>query len=180
MSDQVRHIGAYTFSADDRLLLDTNVWLSIYGPDPTRRRSSAIYQNAFRKMKEAKSQLHLDVLVLSEFVNACARLEYDQRRLSGLSCSFKEFRDSQDFGPIAQEIGINATWICRAVRRCATGFDTCDVGSLLVHYAQGRSDFNDLMLANLCMTGDLTLVTDDADFKGSGHRIPTANRRLLR
>lgn len=181
MCDHASDIRTHTFAADDRLMLDTNVWLSIYGPDPTRRRRCAHYQNAFRRMREAKSQLHLDVLVLSEFINAWARLEYSQNYPAGQPgrLSFKQFRDSPGFGPVAEEIAIQATRICRAVTRCETGFASCDVGSLLAEFGQGSSDFNDLMLANLCNKRGLIFVTDDGDFKGSDHAILTANRRLL-
>lgn len=179
MSEDVLDIRAYAFRADDQLLLDANVWLSVYGPDPTGRRLSGIYQTAFRRMREARSHLYLDVLILSEFINRCARLEYDQKWPRGRPGKFKAFRDSPDFRPVAEEIGINATRICRAVTRCETGFDSCDLGGLLVRYAQGKSDFNDLMFSELCRGRGFTFVTDDADFKGSGHRILTANRRLL-
>ena len=179
MSEDVLDIGTYAFGGDDQLLLDANIWLSIYGPDPTRRKRSSIYQRAFRRMKEAESCLYLDVLVLSEFINACARLEFNQRCPGGPRGRFKQFRQSPDFQPVAEEIAINATWICGAARRCATGFELCDVGSLLVSYAQGKSDFNDLMLCELCRARGLTFVTDDVDFRGSGLRILTANRRLL-
>lgn len=180
MSRSADNIRRYTFSAGDRFLLDANVWLSVYGPDPTTRRRSGIYQAAFRNMRQAGSQLHLDVLVLSEFINACARLEYQQTCPTGLPRGFKEFRQSADFAPIAQEIAINATRICSAATRCDIPFAAMDVGSVLVEYTQGSSDFNDLVLSRLCKEHDLTFVTDDADFKGSGHPILTANRRLLR
>ena len=173
-------IRSYAFTGQERLLLDANVWLSIYGPDPTHRRRSAIYQAAFRKMREASSRLFLDVLILSEFINACARMEYRQRWPEGLSGDFKQqFRDSADFLPVAQEIAINATRICCAVTKCGTGFDAMDVGRVLVEYARGQSDFNDLVLSSLCIRQGFAFVTDDADFKGSGHPILTANSKLL-
>ncbi|NQT51008.1 PIN domain-containing protein [bacterium] len=181
MGEHASDIRTHVFAADDRLMLDANVWLSIYGPDPTRRNRSAVYQNAFRRMREAESQLHLEVIVLSEFINSWARLVYNQRCPDGQPgrARFKHFRSSPDFQPVAEEIAIQATHICCAVTRCETGFASCDVGSLLAEFGQGRSDFNDLMLANLCSKGGLIFVTDDGDFEGSDHAILTANRRLL-
>ena len=179
MTPSAVDIRSYAFTGGERLLLDANVWLSIYGPDPTKRRRSALYQAAFRRMRQAGSQLFLDVIVLSEFINVCARMQFDQKRPSAPRGEFKKFRDSGDFAPVAEETAINATKICCAATRCGTGFDAVDVGSLLVHYARGACDFNDLMLSNICVSRGLTFVTDDADFKGSGHPILTANRRLL-
>lgn len=179
MTPSVVDISRHAFTGKERLLFDANVWLSIYGPDPTRRKRSATYQAAFRRMRQARSELFLDVLILSEFINRCARMEYHQKRPGEPPGRFKRFRDSQEFAPVAEEIAINATRICRAAARCETGFAAADVGSLLVQYAQGSSDFNDLILAELCADQALTFVTDDADFKGAGHPIMTANPRLL-
>ena len=179
MTPSVADIGTYVFTGEERLLLDTNIWLSVYGPDPTKRRRSATYQDAFRRMRAAGSEIFLDALILSEFINAWARLAFHQRWPDASSRKFKRFRDSGDFQPVAQEIAVSATRICRVVRRCETGFSSCDVGSLLVRYAQGRSDFNDLLVSRLCDAHGLVFVTDDADLRGSGHAILTANRRLL-
>jgi len=43
----------------------------------------------------------------------------------------------------------------------------------------GNSDFNDLVLVELCRSKGFMLVTDDGDFKGKGITVLTANRRLL-
>ena len=79
MSDPVLDVRDYAFTEEDRLLLDANVWLSIYGPDPTARRRSSAYQRAFRRMRTARNQLFTDVLVLSEFINRFARQLYVQQ-----------------------------------------------------------------------------------------------------
>lgn len=179
MRPSVGDIVTHTFTGEDRLLLDANIWLSIYGPDPTTRRRSATYQAAFRKMRQAGSQLVLDVLILSEFINACARMEHHQKHPGAPPGSFKRFRNSRDFPPVAEEIAINATRICNASARCDTGFATADIGGILGEYGRGRSDFNDLALSRLCKEQGFTFVTDDADFKGSGHPVLTANQRLL-
>jgi predicted nuclease of predicted toxin-antitoxin system len=54
-----------------------------------------------------------------------------------------------------------------------------DVDALLGRYEVGKADFNDQILAQLCRREELTLITDDGDFRGSGLKIVTANRRLL-
>ena len=134
MPDQPLDIRGWSFTAGDRLFLDTNVWLSVYGPDPTRRWRSDVYQHAFRQMREARSKVHVDVLVLSEFINAWSRMEYNQAFPNRLAGGFKAFRDSPAFEPIAQEIAISATRICNACERCESGFELVDIGSLLVEY----------------------------------------------
>lgn len=52
------------------------------------------------------------------------------------------------------------------------------MNELLKDYAAGDSDFNDQVIVELCKREDLTLVTHDGDFKGSGIPILTANKNL--
>lgn len=48
-----------------------------------------------------------------------------------------------------------------------------------LYYAQGKHDFNDRVLTYLCKRERLTLITDDAGFRGSDVAILTANRYLF-
>jgi predicted nucleic acid-binding protein len=181
MSDRAVDIRAWRFASEHRFLLDTNVWLCVYGPaTATRRPEARIYSKALRDMRQASSQIHLDLLVLSEFVNAFARQEYDRIRQTDRSITdFKSYRDSDRFQAVAEEICISATRMLGLTTRCQWEFDRADVGTLLREYAGGHADLNDLVLADLCRLRDLTFVTHDRDFKLSGIRILTANRRLL-
>jgi hypothetical protein len=54
-----------------------------------------------------------------------------------------------------------------------------DTKSLIDDYGDGKSDFNDLVLVELCKSKALKLVTDDGDFKGKDITILTANKKLL-
>jgi hypothetical protein len=53
----------------------------------------------------AKSKIYIDVLVLSEFINTYSRTQWKfvARHIE----SFKAFRNSSHFKPVAQEIGDN-------------------------------------------------------------------------
>jgi len=54
-----------------------------------------------------------------------------------------------------------------------------NIVALVDEYEKGNSDFNDQVLAELCKSKGLTLVTDDSDFADTGLTIVTANQRLL-
>ena len=179
MTADVRDIRKHTFSAADRLLLDANIWLSVYGPAAMQDTRTSIYSAALRKMLAAKSQVFLDAFILSEFVNRFARFEYDRARIAGEATDFKSFRDSPAFQDVAVEIAISATKIVNMSSRCQWTFMTANVGDLLGDFARTRSDFNDLVLASICREQGLTLVTHDADLKSSGLPILTAHPRLL-
>jgi hypothetical protein len=181
VTSRIVNIQHYTFCKADRLLLDANVWLLVYGPLLTKRKRkrAAIYSVALRRMLAAKSQLHLDVLILSEFINRFARLEHHQRPRSAPTIDFKEFRNSREFEPIAKDIAANAKRIANVATRCESRFKEVDIDTLLDDYGSGGSDFNDQMLTELCKAEALTFVTHDADFKNAGIPIVTANPNLL-
>ena len=80
---------------------------------------------------------------------------------------------------VAADIVATVRRILRFTSRYDSGFDSVDIEAMLTLYASGKSDFNDLMLVELCKSHDLTLVTHDADFQDSDIPILTANRKLL-
>lgn len=181
MSERASPIERHTFNPSDKLLLDANIWLYIYSPQyrPTDRQAK-IYSTALKRMLDVGCTIFLDALVLSEFVNVLGRLAYNRLPATQRPLDFKAFRNSSAFKATAKSIADSCKRILQVITRIESGFASCDPEDLLHQYVAGRSDFNDHLLAHLCRTQALTLVTDDADFQGSGLPILTANSRLLR
>ena len=171
-------IRAYDFRRDERLLVDANVWLRIYGPlTPDRASYSKAYSNAHHKMRMANCAIFMDIVVLSEFINAFARMEFRQGPQA--ASDFKTFRKSVAFEPIAKEIGINAKRIVTQCQCVESGFEDVDTSALLTDFQSGQHDFNDQVIAELCRAKGLKLVTHDADFQKYGLTVLTANGDLL-
>ena len=61
----------------------------------------------------------------------------------------------------------------------AAAFSSFDIQKALSEYEDGGVDFNDQMITGLCLAKNFKLVTHDADFRGHGLNILTANPRLL-
>jgi predicted nucleic acid-binding protein len=182
MANKAQDINRFSFSDKDQLLLDTSVWMRVYGPAGPTDRRVAIYSGALRNMLTAKSPLFVDVLVVSEFVNAYARLRQKILLQDGapISSDFKTFRSSPAFAQIAKEICDAVRRIVGNCTRTGTGFETTDITDLLTQFEKGAADFNDHMLGDMCRLRGWTLVTDDADLQCVGVPLITANRRLLR
>lgn len=180
MSNQVYQIEYYRFSSSDSILFDTNVWLYIYGPQgeslPGLR---STYHLALRKIRGAKIPIFIDVLVLSEFINAYARFVYNDLPPGIKPQSFKTFRQSNEFNPIASQIAKDTRRILKKCERIDSGFESADLGGILSVYAVGDADFNDQILAELCKAKNLKLVTHDADFKGKDLTVITANSKFF-
>ncbi len=169
-------IANYEFQPEDELFLDANIWLLIYGPQNYNRSREMVYSSAFRRILEAQSSIHIDVLIVSEFINTHTRILWRQTRSQ---LHFKAFRNSSQFKPIAKEVAGKMTRVLSHCSRIENQFSSLDIESLLDEYAKGGTDFNDQVIGNLCKCKNLKLVTDDGDFKNCGISVLTANHNML-
>lgn len=176
----IKDITNYKFTEKESLLLDTNILLSVYGPNANKERYTYIYSEALSKMRLSKSKIFVDVLVLSEFINRFAHWEFDQLPSEIKPLEFKDFRKSMPFKDVAQEIADSARRITDYAICCDSEFGSMDLAELLREYELGKSDFNDQVIARLCQKNGFILVTHDADFQSSKIDILTANRSMLR
>jgi aspartokinase len=96
-----------------------------------------------------------------------------------VSPNFKKFRQSSSYKGIASDISADVKKVLATCACIESGFATLNVDSLINEFGRGDSDFNDLVLAELCRRKRFKLVTDDGDFKGKGITVLTANKRLL-
>ena len=180
LMSKIQDIDKYSFSSSDELLLDANIWLRVYGPQAdVGNYQTRTYSMALRKILTAKSRLHLDVLVLSEFINRWARLAYNRLPAEQRPGDFKAYRNGALFKPVASSISVVVRQILEHCRRIELGFETIDVTAILSDDALGHSDFTDIMLAQLCKNRKLKFITHDADFKGFDIPLLTANQNLL-
>lgn len=137
-----------------------------------------MYSLAFKGALEAKSQLFTDVLIMSEFLNAYSRKKFNIFFKNEFK-NFKEFRNSKKFVPIAEEIASVAKAITGRCSLLDSGFADLKIDEALNKYAEGRHDFNDQVIAELCSKEKLILVTHDGDFKSCSVPLLTANQKLL-
>jgi len=181
MMSKPQDINNYRFSKTDKLFLDANIWLYVYGPQGgSNDFKTHIYSKALGHAMQAQSQILIDVLVISEYINRFARLEYDiQFPDKSTRPDYKQFRNSPDFIPIASTISATVRKIIKISSRLESNFSTVDIQELLAQFEIGGYDFNDQILTHLCQSHNMLLVTHDADFKGKQVNILTANQRIL-
>jgi len=175
--NQISDISSHSFSKNDQLFLDTNIWLSIYGPMAYTQKRASTYSKALLDIRKFGCLVFIDILVVSEFINTYARWEYKQS-LTKYN-TFKDFRKSSTFTVIAKDISNNVKRIINQCKRCGYDFVKEDIEKLLTEFGCGDFDFNDQIFTEICKSNRLILVTDDGDFKGSGLTILTANSYLL-
>ena len=177
MAYKAKELASYQFIPADKLLLDTNIWLLVYGPQKPGDSRVATYSGALSRILTAKSHIYIDVLIVSEFINAYARLKWNV--MGKPHTDFKRFRKSADFKPVAQDIAADVKRFLQHCTRVDSGFPSLAVDTMIDEYSAGDSDFNDQILTALCKKEGLKLVTDDGDFKNQGVAVITANKKLL-
>jgi predicted nucleic acid-binding protein len=179
MASRVEDVRTYVFTSEDKVFLDTNIWMLVFGPPwPKDKSRVSTYSGVFAQLLAAGCSIYIDALVVSEFVNAYARLRWN---VAGKPHGdFKRFRQSSHFKPLAQDIASDARRVLKHCDRVESGFETVDIADVLNEFEAGDSDFNDQMLARICKTQGFKLLTDDGDFRGQDIPILTANQRLLR
>ena len=177
MKHKVVAVRNYNFTCQHKLFLDANIWLYLYAPQKPGNYWVSVYSKVFARILKAKSQIYIDVLVVSEFINTYARIKW--KLIAPHLNSFKDFRDSPDFKPVAQDIAADMKQIMKHCSRIENGFSTLGTDDLFNDYAKGDSDFNDQVITELCKSNGLTLITNDGDFKTQEIPILTANRKFL-
>src|SRR5579862_8595370 len=133
MTRVIKPLVSYAPRGSDRLLLDASAWLHIQGPLlPSQSAGKVtVYSSALERCLKAGCELYIDVLVLSEFVNVCARFYY---KLKAPSIGFKEYRASPGFKPLAESIAADARFLLSKCRRIDSCFETIDTAKLLLEF----------------------------------------------
>jgi len=183
----IRDARKATFDAAHPVFFDANVWLSLYAPpsggnDPW----AAHYSVVLNRIIENKVPVFLDATVLSEYLNRYCRIEfqaYEDYEHPKDKRTFKEFR-TQDFGtykPIATDAAsrVREMFEIPTIKRINGDFAKMNISAMLDEFEQGKSDWNDQQIVDLCQRNGCALLTNDADFKDASIDILTCHSKLL-
>ena len=183
--NKILDITTYQPKADDKFLLDANIWLYLYCPLGNYRQTAIQdYDGFLKKAIGIKASIWISSLVLSEVINRWLRLDFGiYRKLhKKKNMDFKgDYRPTVKCKGLSQNIAaIIETKLFQIAGRINDNFSGIDSSDILNNLAD--NDFNDLYYSKLANTNKLVIVTDDADF-GSiplPVTILTGNPKLLR
>lgn len=180
MKNKAHNLSSYSFSLDEQILVDTNVWLYLF-PAPTdpSNRFATQYSTAFSNLVSAQAQLVLDPMVLSEYLNRYIRIEWEGNYKSRYP-KFKDFRNSSEFTAIASAAETFAKKILSFCQIHSIPANELDLNQALSAFSTGGEDFNDALLVDICKKRNLKLMTNDGDFQDGGIEVLTTNPKLLR
>lgn len=175
-----RSMRTHSFSSSDKLLFDTNIWLFIYGPQiPQNNPRTMLYVNSYNEIINSGSSIFVDILVLSEFINKYIRFNYDVWCEENGYINFKDYRDTHLYKKDVEGIVIEVKRILKDAKPINTNFCNFDFENLLSNYYSVPIDINDEFIQEVCRQNQITLITDDKDYKYSTINILTHNKVLL-
>jgi len=182
---QFHDIGRYQFSPEDRLLFDTNVWITLFDcrSDPPSRdpQKTKIYAGALRRATKARSQLFTHPFVISEFVNRMLRDEHNfQVSLQTADSNFKVWRHSPAYLDFAEVVAAQVRAFLKSCTLVEHTFNAVILEKCLAAFEEEARDLNDELLLAVCRDSGLQLVTHDGDFRHADIAILTANLAYLR
>ena len=155
---KVHSIDEYDFPEGKGYFFDTNIWLYIYGPIGWPDQRSDAYSRALKEIRNSDGTIYINCMIISEFINAFARIEFKQQTNF---TRFKEFRNSLAFRAIAQDIAYNVRKILRNTLACDPELQAIDLPKVMDLFEQGKYDFNDLLFAQICRAKNMVFVTHD-------------------
>lgn len=173
---KVHSIDEYDFPEGKGYFFDTNIWLYIYGPIGWPDPRSDAYSKALKEILNSDGTIYINCMIISEFINAFARIEFKQQTDF---TRFKDFRNSLAFRAIAQDIAYNVRKILKSTLACDPELQAIDLPEVMDFFEQGKYDFNDLLFAQICRAKNMVFVTHDKDFSELGVEILTANEKLV-
>ena len=180
MKNKAYDLFSYTFSTDEQILLDTNIWLYLFpAPGNPPYNFAQQYSTAFANLVSAQAQPVLDPMVLSEYLNRYIRIEWEGSYKSTY-LRFKDFRNSPDFSAVASAAETFAKKILSFCQVHSIPASELDLSMALADFSSGNVDFNDAILVDICKKRNLKLMTNDGDFQNGGIEVLTTNPRLLR
>lgn len=171
-------------TGDDRLFVDTNIWLKLHGPCPVEDKKFRVYSKLLGRAldKNVRAKLGTNLSVISEFINRFCRDDVDANHPEFQN--YKAFRASAEFAMTAKAAVIAAQGILKVstVLPIDTGDGDASRESIeknLNLFLSGKIDFNDAVIVETCRKHGYTLVTDDGDFVDVDIPIVSANSKFF-
>lgn len=175
----------YPFQKDETVLFDTNVWMKIF-PRIANPQGKNTYADLLAKTLKVGTKVALDVLVLSEFVNAFSRREYKRYQEKCARGNlpvegYKEFRNSAGYRSVAKDLSIAVKDLLQTPNliKVDYNFSQINISQIASWLVSQDMDWNDRMIVETCKRNSWVLVTDDGDYLGAGIKVLTGNVTFL-
>ena len=164
---EIIQIDNYRPTSTESFFFDNNVWMFIHYPIGNyAKENQTKYSNLLERLIGLKCIIFINSLVLSEFVNACLKIDYKEwcslNENVGRILKYKEhFVGSVAYKESVEEILSSITQIRKITQQGNDDFNALNLDSILS--GMTLRDFNDNYYLSLAERKKWTLVTDDSD-----------------
>jgi hypothetical protein len=163
-----------------RVLFDANIWILIngFGADSAKHRAN-LYSATYKTLLAGENRIVTNDYVLGEVFNRCAKLEYAIHKQTDPTIPpMKVYRQTAAFAPALESVRDTCLNILDESEFVSVCGDHYKIGEVVSGCCSQCADFTDLVLIGFCRQENLYVMTDDADYSGSGIGIITANKKM--
>lgn len=158
-------INSYNYSADDKFIVDTNVWLYLFSPFNSG--GDYGYSDFFANALDSSSTLYINDLIVSEYINRLCRLGYDDYVRKN-NKNKKYFHYKGHYRPTSEFENTYALALQSVQEEILpiTTYLPSDAEILTQSMSDVHArDFNDDILIKTAIKNDFGIVSHDKDFR---------------
>lgn len=156
----------HKITSEDKVFVDTNILIFLFSPSFVNSHHYQVekYSSLYGKLLNVGSELYVNELVISEFINRCMRIDFERNFNQNGNKDYKtDYRISSEYDKTLRIVLKQVKKILKNVKQIDNNFKTFDiVGSVSSNL---KTDFNDLIIADTVRKNSLKLLSNDRDFK---------------
>lgn len=160
-------IKEYNPSSMDSYLFDNNIWMFLFCPiGNTSLKKQKVYSNFLQAVTTCRATIFVTSMILSEFANACLRLDCElwKKDVQNYGKDYKrDYRKSEHYKMMVKTIISSIKTILKIAKQIPDDFNSINIENILISFE--KRDFNDSYYIELCKSKSLKMVTDDRDFR---------------
>jgi len=166
MGFEVINVSRYYPRQTDFFLFDTSVWILLFCPiGNTRVYEQRAFSSFLKNVRSSRSSIFMTSLILSEYANACLKMDFNKWAKTEGPIGAKYKRDYVGTDRYKKTVNLLIPTMQNIMSICEKGsdnFNFLDIDKVLSHFQS--IDFNDSYYLELSKDSNFKIVTADYDF----------------
>lgn len=156
----------YSILSGDQFFFDANIWIFLFCPiGASRQRKQNVYSDFLKYVRSRGNSIHVNSLVLSEFVNAWLHIEHKlwtKTITNSQDSDYKrDYVGSLEYVEVTKAIRATLNTILGVCTKNNDDFQAIEINDILTGLT--KRDFNDNYYLKLAKRKGWHILTDDAD-----------------
>lgn len=158
----------YKIEKTDEVFIDTNILIFLFSPSYVNKNTDQVdkYSAIMSSLIQNKCKLYINSHVVSEFINRCLRIDFNNNyNINNDKDYKKDYRSSSEYAITIEIILKELKKFLTIAKHINDNFEAFNINS--AYTTKKESDFNDLLIADTVKNNGLKLLSDDSDFSDS-------------